>query len=54
MVLFAAIVALTLTGPGRFSVDHHLPVLCENRPRYSLLALLLGAVVGCVVLLIRD
>ncbi|WP_327736032.1 DoxX family membrane protein [Streptomyces nojiriensis] len=54
VVLFAAIVALTLTGPGRFSVDHHLPVLCENRPRYSLLALLLGAVVGCVVLLIRD
>ncbi|MFD5414236.1 DoxX family protein [Streptomyces nojiriensis] len=54
VVLFAAIVALTLTGPGRFSVDHHLPVLRENRPRYSLLALLLGAVVGCVVLLIRD
>ncbi|MCX4800816.1 DoxX family protein [Streptomyces sp. NPDC058682] len=54
VVLFAAIVALTLTGPGRFSVDHHLPVLRENRPRYSLLALLLGAVVGFVVLLIRD
>ncbi|MGZ9931639.1 DoxX family protein [Streptomyces sp. NC-S4] len=54
VVLFAAIVALTLTGPGRFSVDHHLPVLRENRPRYSLLALLLGAVVGFVVLLVRD
>ncbi|MFI8389285.1 DoxX family protein [Streptomyces sp. NPDC085540] len=54
VVLFAAIIALTLTGPGRFSVDHHLPVLRENRPRYSLLALLLGAVVGFVVLLIRD
>ncbi|KJY18816.1 DoxX family protein, partial [Streptomyces sp. NRRL S-444] len=53
-VLFAGVVALTLTGPGRFSVDHFLPVLRESRPRYSVLGLLLGAVVGFVVLLIRD
>lgn len=54
MVLFAAIVALTLTGPGRFAVDHYLPVLRENRPRHALLGLLLGVVAGFVVLIIRD
>ncbi|MFJ9548810.1 DoxX family protein [Streptomyces erythrochromogenes] len=54
VVLFAAVIALTLTGPGRYAVDRYLPVLRESRPRYSLLALLVGAVVGFVVLLIRD
>ncbi|MCY0947372.1 DoxX family membrane protein [Streptomyces antarcticus] len=54
VVLFAAVVALTLTGPGRFAVDHYLPVLRESRPRYSLLALMLGVVVGFIVLIIRD
>ncbi|GHE25458.1 DoxX family membrane protein [Streptomyces vinaceus] len=53
-VLFTAVVALTLTGPGRFSVDHLLPVLRESRPRYAVLGLVLGAVAGFVVLLIRD
>lgn len=54
VVLFAAVVALTLTGPGRFSADHFLPVLRESRPRYSVLGLLLGVVAGFVVLLVRD
>lgn len=54
VVLFASVVALTLTGPGRFSVDHHLPVLRESRARYAVLGLLLGVVAGCVVLLVRD
>ncbi|MEV6676152.1 DoxX family membrane protein [Streptomyces erythrochromogenes] len=54
VVLFASVVALTLTGPGRYAADHYLPVLRESRPRYSLLALLVGAVVGFIVLLIRD
>ncbi|AYV32614.1 Putative oxidoreductase MhqP (plasmid) [Streptomyces sp. ADI95-16] len=54
LALLAGIVALTLTGPGRFSVDHFLPVLRESRPRYSVLGLLLGVVAGVVVLLIRD
>ncbi|MFJ1568782.1 DoxX family protein [Streptomyces erythrochromogenes] len=54
VVLFASVIALTLTGPGRYAADHYLPVLRESRPRYSLLALLVGAVVGFVVLLIRD
>ncbi|MYT26142.1 DoxX family membrane protein [Streptomyces sp. SID7760] len=53
-VLFAGVIALTLTGPGRFSVDHMLPVLRESRPRHSVLGLLLGAVVGFVVLFLRD
>ncbi|KOU18502.1 DoxX family membrane protein [Streptomyces sp. WM6368] len=54
VVLFAAVVALTLTGPGRFAVDHYLPVLRESRPRYALLALLVGVVAGFIVVLIRD
>ncbi|GHD74693.1 DoxX family protein (plasmid) [Streptomyces goshikiensis] len=54
LALLAGIVALTLTGPGRFSVDHFLPVLRESRPRYSVLGLVLGVVAGVVVLLVRD
>ncbi|MFF8263331.1 DoxX family protein [Streptomyces virginiae] len=54
VVLFASVIALTLTGPGRYAVDHYLPVLRASRPRYSVLALLAGAVVGFIVLLVRD
>ncbi|MEU8774011.1 DoxX family protein [Streptomyces sp. NPDC048606] len=54
VVLFAGIVALTLTGPGRFAVDRLLPVLRESRPRLSLLGVLAGLVAGFVVMLIRD
>ncbi|KJK46011.1 DoxX family protein [Streptomyces sp. NRRL F-4428] len=54
VVLFAAIIALTLTGPGRYAVDHHLPVLRASRPRYAVLALLAGAIVGFLVLLLKD
>ncbi|MFD8638648.1 DoxX family membrane protein, partial [Streptomyces sp. NPDC059656] len=54
VLLLAGALTLTLTGPGRFSVDHFLPVLRESRPRYSVLAVVLGVVLGFVVLLIRD
>ncbi|MCX4524502.1 DoxX family membrane protein [Streptomyces sp. NBC_01551] len=54
VLLLAGALTLTLTGPGRFSVDHFLPVLRESRPRYSVLAVVLGVVVGLIVLLIRD
>ncbi|MEU9088335.1 DoxX family membrane protein [Streptomyces sp. NPDC048357] len=54
VLLFAGVVALTLTGPGRFAADHYLPVLRESRPRYAWFALLLGVVAGFIVLLIRD
>lgn len=54
VLLFAGVIALTLTGPGRFSADHFLPVLRESRPRYAWLGLLFGAVAGVVVLLVRD
>lgn len=54
-VLFASVIALTLTGPGRLSVDHVLPVLRESRPRYSLCGVLLGVVTGLIVVLfVRD
>ncbi|MFD9372075.1 DoxX family protein [Streptomyces sp. NPDC060020] len=54
VLLFAGVVALTLTGPGRFAADHYLPVLRESRPRFAWFGVLLGVVVGFVVLLIRD
>ncbi|KPI32944.1 DoxX family protein [Actinobacteria bacterium OV450] len=53
-VLLAGVVALTLTGPGRFSADHLLPVLRESRPRYGVLGILLGVVAGFAVVLLRD
>ncbi|GLX19646.1 DoxX family protein [Streptomyces sp. WAC07149] len=53
-VLFASVVALTLTGPGRFSADHVLPVLRESRARHALLAVGVGVVAGFVVFFLRD
>nr|WP_307874814.1 DoxX family protein [Frankia nepalensis] len=46
--------ALALTGPGRFSVDHHLPVLREHRLDVGLASIALGLVLAAVVLLIRG
>ncbi|WP_435840813.1 DoxX family protein [Streptomyces cinnamoneus] len=46
--------ALALTGPGRYSVDHHVPVLRENRLVYGVGAIVLALVAGAVFLLIRD
>ncbi|MFI8497422.1 DoxX family protein [Streptomyces sp. NPDC085524] len=54
VLLLTGALTVTLTGPGRFSVDHFLPVLRESRPRYSLFAVALGVVAGFTVLLIRD
>ncbi|MFJ8017288.1 DoxX family protein [Streptomyces sp. NPDC096339] len=54
VLLLAGALTVTLTGPGRFSVDHFLPVLRESRPRYSVLAVALGVVAGFIVVLIRD
>lgn len=46
--------ALALTGPGEYSVDHHLPVLRAHRVVYGVGAVALALVVGAVFLLIRD
>ncbi|GHC55739.1 DoxX family protein [Streptomyces cinnamoneus] len=46
--------ALALTGPGRYSVDHHVPVLRENRLVYGVAAIVLALVAGAVFLLIRH
>ncbi|UQX01290.1 DoxX family protein [Streptomyces sp. RerS4] len=54
VALFAGVLALTLTGPGRFSVDHFLPVLRESRPRFALLAVALGVAAGLVTFFLRD
>ncbi|MEU9713982.1 DoxX family membrane protein [Streptomyces sp. NPDC047976] len=53
-VLFAAVVALTLTGPGRFSADHVLPVLRESRARHALIGVGAGVVAGFAVFFLRD
>lgn len=54
VVLFAAVVTLTLTGPGRFSVDHVLPVLRESRARHALISVGVGVVAGFIVFSTRD
>lgn len=54
LILAAGAVALALTGPGRFAVDRMLPVLRTHRLSYGAAAVLLGAVVAGLTLLIRN
>ena len=54
LVLAAASAALALTGPGIYSVDHHLPGLRHYRFAYGVGAIVLGVVVGVVILMIRG
>ncbi|WSZ45282.1 DoxX family protein [Streptomyces sp. NBC_00190] len=53
-LIIAAAVTLALAGPGRFALDHFLPVLRDYRPVYGVLALALGIVLAALVLLLRD
>ncbi|MER5995317.1 MULTISPECIES: DoxX family protein [Streptomyces] len=54
--LFLAVAAagLTLTGPGRLAVDRFLPVLRVHRLTHGVAAVVLGAVVAGIVLLVRG
>ncbi|MBB1253505.1 DoxX family protein [Streptomyces sp. OF3] len=54
LVLVALAAGLTLTGPGRLALDRALPVLREHRLRHGFGAVVLGAVVAGVILLIRG
>ncbi|UGY90576.1 DoxX family protein [Streptomyces gobiensis] len=54
VLLIAAAAALTLTGPGRYAADRFLPVLRSHRLRYGAAAVVLGAVVAGITLLIRN
>ncbi|UQA95752.1 DoxX family protein [Streptomyces halobius] len=54
MVLATAAAALALTGPGRYAIDHFLPVLRAHRLVYGVIALVIGAVAAAVLLLIRN
>ncbi|MEU7133818.1 DoxX family membrane protein [Streptomyces sp. NPDC046261] len=54
LLVALAATALALTGPGRYSMDAHLPVLRQNRLVYGVGAIALALVVGAVFLLIRD
>lgn len=53
-LIIAAAVTLALAYPGRFALDHFLPVLRDYRPVYGVLALALGIVLAALVLLLRD
>ncbi|MCC3767764.1 DoxX family protein [Streptomyces sp. UNOC14_S4] len=46
--------AIALTGPGRYAVDHYLPVLRHHRLSYGLAAIVLAAVAACAILLTRT
>ncbi|MEU1690201.1 DoxX family protein [Streptomyces hirsutus] len=54
LVLTLAAVALALTGPGRIAVDRLLPRLRSHRLEYGIVAVVLGAVVAGVTLLLRH
>ncbi|GAB2445115.1 DoxX family protein [Streptomyces incanus] len=54
LVLTLAAVALALTGPGRIAVDRLLPRLRSHRLEYGVSAVVLGAVVAGVTLLLRH
>ncbi|MFE9629483.1 DoxX family protein [Streptomyces sp. NPDC006463] len=53
-LIIAAAVTLALAGPGRFALDHFVPVLRDHRPVYGVMALVLGVVLAAAVLLLRD
>ncbi|MFC4612576.1 DoxX family protein [Streptomyces maoxianensis] len=54
VLILAAAATLTLTGPGRYALDHYIPVLRAHRLVYGVVALVLAAVAAAVVLLIRG
>ena len=54
LLLAVAAAALALTGPGRLAADRALPVLRTHRLAYGAGALVLGAVVAGIVLLVRN
>ncbi|MGW7087387.1 DoxX family protein [Streptomyces sp. NPDC054871] len=51
LVLLTAAVSLALAGPGRFAVDHLLPVPRTHRLSHGITAVALGALSAAVVLL---
>ncbi|MEV8533635.1 DoxX family protein [Streptomyces sp. NPDC051211] len=53
-LITAAAATLALTGPGRYAVDRHLPVLRDHRLVHGVAALVLAVVLAALVLLIRN
>ncbi|MEU6762631.1 DoxX family protein [Streptomyces sp. NPDC046853] len=51
LILLTAAVSLALAGPGRYSVDHVLPVPRTHRLSHGVAAVALGAVSAAIVLL---
>lgn len=53
-LLTAGVATLALAGPGRYAADHYLPILHTHRLRYGTAALVLGALVAGIVLLLKT
>jgi putative oxidoreductase len=54
LLLTVAAAAVALTGPGRYAVDHFVPVLGNHRLRYGVAAVAVGLVAGFAFLLARH
>jgi putative oxidoreductase len=54
LLLAVIATALALTGPGGYAVDRFLPVVRSHRLAHGLAALVLGAVVAVIILLLRK
>ncbi|MER7468662.1 DoxX family protein [Streptomyces sp. NPDC097981] len=54
VLLAVAAASIALAGPGRYAVDHYIPVLRQHRLVYGVAALALATVLAAVVVLIRH
>ncbi|WP_405164192.1 DoxX family protein [Nocardia sp. NBC_01499] len=54
LLLTAAAATITLTGPGRYAVDHFVPVLRSHRLVYGLAAIVLAVLAAGAVLVVRN
>ncbi|MBB5118498.1 putative oxidoreductase [Streptomyces eurocidicus] len=54
LLIAVAAAGLALTGPGRYAVDHYLPVVRAHRLSYGVGAILLAAVAALAIVLTRD
>ncbi|RLU87502.1 DoxX family protein [Streptomyces griseocarneus] len=54
LLIAVSAAAIALTGPGRYAIDHYLPVVRHHRLSYGLGAIVLAAVAACAILLTRS
>jgi putative oxidoreductase len=54
LLIAAGAAALTLTGPGRYAIDHGLPVLRRHRAWFGVVAVIIGGGVAAATLKLRG